>query len=176
MVRFGSRKYCNPFVILTTRSLFLFYSNLLSTLARFPTVRGVVRRGIDIKALREFMYSQGASRRVVNMVWNTFWAENKKEIDKKAKRFMAIDGQQHAVLNISNCPSEEDHAYIETQVHPKDPSLGTRLIRTSNKVLLEAVDVEGIEVGEDIVLLRWGAYIAFSSSLFCLAYFEFRRC
>lgn len=126
--------------------------------ARFPTVRGVLRRGINITALRGFMYSQGASRRVVNLVWNTFWAENKKEIDKKAKRFMAIDSEpsKHALLRITAGANKKDNAFISTQVHPKDPSLGTRLIRISNEVLLEAVDIEGIEVGEDIVLLRYG--------------------
>ncbi len=40
---------------------------------RFPTVRGVTRRGIDIGALKRFMCSQGASRRVVNMEWSKFW-------------------------------------------------------------------------------------------------------
>lgn len=124
--------------------------------ARFPTVRGVVRRGINIMALRGFMYSQGASRRVVNMVWNKFWAENKKEIDKTAKRFMAVDGEKHVTLRINDCPKEEDHVYVEAQLHPKEPSLGTKLIRTSSEVLLECADVEGIQVDEEIVLMRWG--------------------
>lgn len=124
--------------------------------ARFPTVRGVVRRGVNITALRAFMYSQGASRRVVNMVWNTFWAENKKEIDKNAQRFMAIDGEEHTVLRISGVPKEESQAYLETQVHPKDPSLGMRVMRISDEVILEKEDTDGIVEGEDIVLLHWG--------------------
>ena len=37
---------------------------------RFPTVRGVSRRGIDVDALKRFMCSQGASRRIVNMEWS----------------------------------------------------------------------------------------------------------
>jgi glutamyl-tRNA synthetase len=123
---------------------------------RFPTVRGVVRRGIDITALRSFMYSQGASRNVVNLHWSTFWAENKKEIDKRAKRFMAIDKADHAKLVVTNAPKESDFAFIETAYHPKDSSLGHRAIRISSEILLETIDVEGIEVGEDIVLLRWG--------------------
>lgn len=125
--------------------------------ARFPTIRGVVRRGIHIDALRAFMLSQGASRRVVNMVWHTFWAENKKEIDKEAKRFMAIDKENHVVLKISNGPSDADNAYLQTTCHPKDPSLGTRLVRISKEVLLEASDAAEIAgVGDNIVLLRWG--------------------
>jgi glutamyl-tRNA synthetase len=124
--------------------------------ARFPTVRGVVRRGVNVQALRTFIYSQGASRRVVNMEWTKFWAENKKELDKTAKRFMAIDKNDNATLVVTNAPSVEDNAYLETTYHPKDPSLGTRALRIAQQVLLETADVEGITVGENIVLLRWG--------------------
>jgi len=123
---------------------------------RFPTVRGVVRRGINITALRNFIYSQGASRRVVNLEWMVFWSENKREIDKAAKRFMAIDKENNVRLTLVGAPKESDFAYIKTSFHPKDPGLGTRAIRIANEVLLEKVDIEGIEVGEEIVLLRWG--------------------
>lgn len=124
--------------------------------ARFPTVRGVVRRGIDIAALRSFIYAQGASRNVVNMVWHTFWANNKNEIDGKAKRFMAIDSEDKATLTVNNGPAPDSCSYKETALHPKDPSMGTRAIRIAKKVLLEAEDVEGVAIGEEIVLLRWG--------------------
>ena len=122
--------------------------------ARFPTVRGVVRRGVNVTALRTFIYSQGASRRVVNMEWNKFWAENKREIDKKAKRFMAVDALQKVPLLITNHNTE--HAYLTTSFHPKDPTLGNRAIRIGSQVLLEDADCVGMNVGENIVLLRWG--------------------
>lgn len=123
---------------------------------RFPTVRGVVRRGIDIKALRRFMYSQGASRRVVNMEWNKFWAENKKEVDKRARRFMAIDAGNHVKLTVSNGPSTDEYSYITTSFHPKDPSIGKRVVRLAKEVLLETADAQDIKVGDEIVLIRWG--------------------
>lgn len=124
--------------------------------ARFPTVRGVVRRGVNLDALKTFIYSQGASRRVVNMDWSKFWAENKKEIDKKAKRFMAIDSTSHATLKVTNAPAADANAYVTTSLHPKDPSMGSRALSIGQDILLETVDVNGIQVGEEIVLLRWG--------------------
>lgn len=124
---------------------------------RFPTVRGVVRRGINIEALRQFMYSQGASRRIVLMDWAKFWSENKKEIDKLAKRFMAINQMgDNSLLTITNAPKVSDFAFVETAFHPKDSSMGTRAFRIANEVLLETADVEGVVVGEQMVLLRWG--------------------
>ena len=124
--------------------------------ARFPTVRGVVRRGVNLDALKTFIYSQGASRRVVNMDWSKFWAENKKEIDKLAKRFMAIDATTNVPLKVTNGPSIDSNSYLSTDYHPKDPSLGSRPLRIGQDVVLESVDVEGVQEGEEIVLLRWG--------------------
>ena len=51
---------------------------------------------------------QGASRRVVNMEWNKFGAENRREIDKTAKRFMAIDDKHSVSLKITNYSSGEN--------------------------------------------------------------------
>ena len=48
---------------------------------RFPTVQGMLRRGLSVEALRKFMLAQGASRRVVDMEWDRFWSDNKKIID-----------------------------------------------------------------------------------------------
>lgn len=123
---------------------------------RMPTVRGVSRRGINVQALKNFMTSQGASRRIVNMEWSKFWAENKKEIDKYAKRFMAIDKADHVGLTVTNAGDGTD--FLTTDYLPKDPSFGKRLVRIGKKILLETVDTEGITVGENIVLTRWGEF------------------
>jgi glutamyl-tRNA synthetase len=129
---------------------------------RFPTVRGVVRRGVSIPALKTYIYGQGASRRVVNMVWNSFWAENKKELDKTARRFMAIDSNSNSTLTITNFPissassSANNETYVSTSLHPKDPTMGKRPMKLSSKVLLEKIDADDCIVGENIVLLRWG--------------------
>ena len=123
---------------------------------RFPTVRGVVRRGINIKALRSYILGQGASRRITLMEWSKFWAENKKHIDDDAKRFMAVSEDGKATLNIKNVASDADNHFFQTDNHPKFPAMGKRLVKISNKVYLEASDLDGVAEGEEITLMRWG--------------------
>lgn len=43
-----------------------------------PTVRGVLRRGMTVEGLRQFIVAQGSSRSVVVMEWDKIWAFNKK--------------------------------------------------------------------------------------------------
>lgn len=125
--------------------------------ARFPTIRGVLRRGVHIEALRSFICGQGASRRITNMEWHKFWAENKKEIDKTAKRFMAIgEKSDHVKLFVENAPLNDDNHFVLAQYLPKDASFGKRAIRLGQEIILEAIDVEGLKVDEEIVLMRWG--------------------
>ena len=45
---------------------------------RFPTVRGILRRGLTVEGLKQFIIAQGSSRSVVMMEWDKIWAFNKK--------------------------------------------------------------------------------------------------
>ena len=47
---------------------------------RFPTVRGVLRRGMTVEGLKLFIAAQGSSRAVTMMDWNKIWAFNRKVI------------------------------------------------------------------------------------------------
>jgi glutamyl-tRNA synthetase len=99
------------------------------------------------------------------MEWSKFWAENKKVIDLRSKRFMAIDKDDHVKLTVSNAPDDTEHCYVSTEYLPKDSSFGKRLVRLSKNVILEKHDIEGVIVGEEIVLMRWGKLQR--SSYFC---------
>ena len=132
---------------------------------RFPTIQGVVRRGVSIDQLRAFMVSQGASRNIVNMEWDSFWAINKNAFEPTATRFMAVAAQPApATLTITNFASAVAdganpnalHA-LTIPKHPKDDALGTRALRIAPTVLLEALDAADIKAGDAIILSRWGA-------------------
>ncbi|PVD25555.1 hypothetical protein C0Q70_13211 [Pomacea canaliculata] len=71
--------------------------------ARFPTVRGVLRRGMTVEGLKQFIVTQGSSRSVVMMEWDKIWAVNKKNNDVGTKKVwygpkVYIEGADAAVL------------------------------------------------------------------------------
>lgn len=126
---------------------------------RFPTVRGIVRRGLDVEVLRTFMLGQGASRRITLMDWSKIWAENKKAIDATARRYMAVgEGHVHMTVTFPGSEEEIEERFLTTTFLPKDPAAGKRAVRIGTRVLLEGVDTEGITKGESIVLMRWGVF------------------
>jgi glutamyl-tRNA synthetase len=87
---------------------------------RMPTVRGILRRGLTVAALREFMLKQGPSRNVVNMDWNSLWATNKRLLDPVVPRFMAVDKENAVLATITGGP---EAPYTEERPkHAKNPT------------------------------------------------------
>ncbi|KAH8052071.1 hypothetical protein JL722_10521 [Aureococcus anophagefferens] len=93
---------------------------------RFPTIQGVVRRGVSVASLRDFIVSQGASRNIINLEWDSFWALNKAAYEAPSKRLMAGE------------------------------SMGMRPCRIGNTIYLEGDDAKTLAAGEEVVLMRWG--------------------
>ena len=58
---------------------------------RFPTVRGIRRRGMTVEALLNYILSQGASQREILLEWDKIWAANKKVIDPISPRHTAVN-------------------------------------------------------------------------------------
>lgn len=55
---------------------------------RMPTVCGMLRRGLTVDALKEFIIAQGSSKAVTLMEWDKLWAINKKFLDPVVPRFV----------------------------------------------------------------------------------------
>lgn len=56
-----------------------------------PTIGGILRRGMTIPSLVEFMLEQGPSKNANLMHWDKFWAINYKRIDKIVPRYVALE-------------------------------------------------------------------------------------
>ncbi|XP_004699962.1 bifunctional glutamate/proline--tRNA ligase isoform X2 [Echinops telfairi] len=119
---------------------------------RFPTVRGVLRRGMTVEGLKQFIAAQGSSRSVVNMEWDKIWAFNKKVIDPVAPRYVALLKKEVIPVNIPE--AQEDMK--EVAKHPKNPDVGLKPVWYSPKVLIEGADAETLSEGEMVTFINWG--------------------
>jgi glutamyl-tRNA synthetase len=71
---------------------------------RFPTVQGIMRRGLTVEALKNFMLEQGPSKNTNLMEWDKLWAMNKDIIDPVTPRYTAIVKATACRLIIENGP------------------------------------------------------------------------
>uniref|UniRef100_A0A672L2A8 Bifunctional glutamate/proline--tRNA ligase-like n=1 Tax=Sinocyclocheilus grahami TaxID=75366 RepID=A0A672L2A8_SINGR len=122
---------------------------------RFPTVRGVLRRGMTVEGLKQFIAAQGGSRSVVNMEWDKIWAFNKKVIDPIAPRYTALLSSQVVPV----CISEAKEEMKEVAKHPKNADVGMKLVWYGPKVFIEGADAETFTEGETVTFINWGNII-----------------
>lgn len=125
---------------------------------RFPTIRGIRRRGMTIDALREFILKQGPSRNIVNLDWTLFWATNKKYIDPTAPRHTAVTKENAVIATVKGARVA---AYTEEKPkHAKNLDLGTKKVAYSDTILIDQADAQAFEQDEEITLMNWGnAYV-----------------
>ncbi|XP_041107033.1 bifunctional glutamate/proline--tRNA ligase-like isoform X2 [Polyodon spathula] len=119
---------------------------------RFPTVRGVLRRGMTVEGLKQFIAAQGGSRSVVNMEWDKIWAFNKKVIDPVAPRYTALLKDEVIPVNIPAATEE----YKEVAKHPKNAEVGVKPVWYGPRVLVEGGDAETFKEGETVTFINWG--------------------
>ena len=72
---------------------------------RFPTVQGIMRRGMTVESLKNFMLEQGPSKNTNLQEWDKIWALNKDVIDPIAPRYTAIVEKSACKLTIENGPA-----------------------------------------------------------------------
>jgi len=75
---------------------------------RFPTIRGILRRGMTVEALNEFILSQGASKNLNLMEMEKLWATNKKVIDPIIPRYTAIAAHPQCLLTLTDVAKEPE--------------------------------------------------------------------
>lgn len=85
---------------------------------RFPTVQGIMRRGLTVEALKQFMLEQGPSKNTNLMEWDKLWALNKSIIDPIAPRYTAIVKSSAVKLTLENGPEQPEAKSVP--LHPKN--------------------------------------------------------
>ncbi|KAJ8925847.1 hypothetical protein NQ315_009699 [Exocentrus adspersus] len=119
---------------------------------RMPTVRGVLRRGMTVQGLKEFIVAQGSSRSVVFMEWDKIWAFNKKVIDPIAPRYTALEYDEPVPVYVKGAKEE----CLIVPKHPKNNEVGTKEVWVGPKILIDRVDAESLKEGENATFINWG--------------------
>jgi len=144
---------------------------------RMPTVRGILRKGMTVQGLREYIYQQGASRNESLQEWYKIWALNKQLIDPVVPRYTAILSSKVCVVKCEGGKGIPQG--VETKMrllHPKDTKdgltldrvkaldaeglphdgLGYAVVRFFKEFYLEIFDANSFAEGEEITLMGWG--------------------
>ena len=147
---------------------------------RLPTIQGAVRRGLTMRALRQFIFDLGDSRRAVNLQIDQLWSFNKKIIDPEVPRYTAlvkenivpviIHGGEGATVWIESAKRslpypKSPNGTLLVPLHPKNPAMGLKTIRTSPEILLQQFDAADLFPGMEVTLMGWGNIIITGRSL-----------
>ncbi|KAG1891423.1 tRNA synthetases class I, catalytic domain-containing protein [Suillus subluteus] len=129
---------------------------------RFPTIRGIRRRGLTVDALSQFMLAQGPSQAIVSLEWDMIWAINKKVIDPVAPRFWAIVKENSVVVTINDGPPAPEVKTLPR--HKKNPDVGEKKTVFTSTILVEQEDAISFDDQEEITLMDWGNAIVRSKT------------
>ncbi|KAL1341320.1 hypothetical protein HN51_027800 [Arachis hypogaea] len=121
---------------------------------RFPTVQGIVRRGLKIEALIQFIVEQGASKNLNLMEWDKLWTINKKIIDPVCPRHTAVIADRRVLLTLTDGPEKPFVRIIPK--HKKYAAAGDKATTFTKKIWLDHVDAASISAGEEVTLMDWG--------------------
>lgn len=121
---------------------------------RMPTVRGIIRRGMTVPALQEFIAKQGPSKNINYMDWTLFWATNKKYIDPIAPRYTAIVAKDKVTCTVVGAP--EAPRTEEKDLHAKNPEVGKKKVVYSKTIIIDQEDAQSFDNDEEITLMNWG--------------------
>lgn len=124
---------------------------------RMPTVRGLLRKGMTVNALREFIKVQGMSKVVNLMEWSKIWAFNNIEIDPNAARYSAVDNDAKVTCTITNFAAGGGNSKPLTRArHMKNEKLGEKTYFQTPTIFLDGEDVALLTEGEEVTLMAWG--------------------
>ena len=121
---------------------------------RFPTVQGIIRRGLLPQALKDFCLEQGASKKTNLMEWDKIYAINRNYIDPISKRYFAVSVDGAVNLFIDNMEDKVEE--VEIDWHQKNKELGKRIQKRYNKLVIEKEDANLLKEGQKLTLYKWG--------------------
>lgn len=105
---------------------------------RLTTLIALKKRGFDPEAIRNFILLTGVSKAEGSLSWNMLEAENRKVIDSKSNRYMAV--LDPVCVSIKGAPEIKE---VKIALHPDFPERGFRTVPVNTeKIYIERSDYE----------------------------------
>lgn len=124
---------------------------------RFPTVRGLLRRGLKVEALTQFVKVQGMSKATNLMEWSKLWNFNNQILDPSVARYTAVNDDLKVRVNIVANPALPETELVQCSKlrHKKNEALGSKTYYKAATCFIEAEDVLLVKEGEEVTLMDW---------------------
>jgi len=119
---------------------------------RVPTLRGMLKRGLTLQALKAYIRAQGSSRTNTVQTQDKLWSFNKAVIDPIAPRHVALLESGRVPVTIEGVVEAE----VEADGHPKNPKVAKKKVWVSPNVWIEAQDATSLEVGKKVTFMDLG--------------------
>ncbi|KAF9987340.1 hypothetical protein BGZ65_004098 [Modicella reniformis] len=120
---------------------------------RFPTVRGIRRRGLTMEALKTYILMQGASTNFITLEWDKLWAVNRKHIDPISPIYTAVESLNKVKVTMSKADA---YNLKEVPRHKKNEDLGNKKTAYGPTIWLDQADCKELELNEEVTLMDWG--------------------
>ncbi|ETN97104.1 hypothetical protein RFI_40428 [Reticulomyxa filosa] len=105
---------------------------------RLPTIQGIVRRGLQLDALRAFVRDQAMTQRDNKQEWDKLWSYNKKVVDPIAGRYLCVSAEKRVTVEIKNMNLDG----LSVPLHPQNPSRGIKVLHVGKVVWIEQFDAQ----------------------------------
>ncbi|TBU19857.1 glutamate--tRNA ligase [Hamiltosporidium tvaerminnensis] len=119
---------------------------------RMPTIRGILRLGLQVDVLKEYILMQGASQKTSTISWDKIWALNKKKIENIAPRFSCVEEKDFVICEIENTKNTT----ISVPRHRKNNFLGEKKVLFSSQIILSQFDATNLNELEEFTLMNIG--------------------
>ncbi|XWV26199.1 glutamate/proline- tRNA synthetase [Tupanvirus soda lake] len=133
---------------------------------RMPTVRGILRKGIQIHPLLKYIKTQVASRNVVLLTWEKLWSFNSSYLDITTRRLYGLDKSKIKTVHLSGVVPYN----VELANHPKDHTFGKRNMLMATNILVESDDFNDVNIGDRYTLIGLGNAVVINLDPLVLEY------
>ena len=118
---------------------------------RLPTIRGILRNGMQVKPLLDYIQTQILSKNIVLLNWDKLWHTNAVYLDKSSLRLFGLGPNMRKVILTGDFPT-----FVNLPDHPKDISTGTREIKLTSQLIVNSDDFSNVAIGTRYTLIGLG--------------------